>query len=495
MTATPIPNEPDLYDDPPDEYLDEPPAQQAPTVDLEPDEVVVPKSFTDAHVAEALADALRGQWLYCAAWSTWLRWDGRRWARDTTELIYETARQWAIELVATVARVGSSSDDVKRAAAYRSRAKIDAALTMARRIAGIAADPAEFDRHPGLLTVPNGTVDLRTGELLTHDPGHRITKIAGGAYRPGARHADVDAVLAVVTPQVRDYLQVVFGYGATGHTHEALVPVFDGGGGNGKSTLLEAVSAALGDHAGPVSPRLVMKGHHEAHPTTLAALQGLRLATLVETEEGGSLRLEQVKAITGGDTITARYLYGDFFAFEPSHLLVIATNHRPLVNSTEPAAWRRLRLVRFPYTYRPAAEVDEATGDRPIDPWLMHRVRTDKPALDAMLSWIIDGARRWYLDGIPACPEVDEATNAWRHDEDAIARFIDERLELDPAGELRGSELYGIYKAWCTDEGRTPRSNKNFAAELLAHPAAGGIEKVSRQRVAFYKGVTSRGEA
>lgn len=120
--------------------------------DLEAEEVdinlEVPDSFDDAHVAEALAEHLRHRWLYVAAWGRWLHWDGTRWANDDIEEVHEVARQWVIELVATVARVGASSDDVKRAARYRDRYKLDTALTMARRVAGIATAPGDFGPGP-----------------------------------------------------------------------------------------------------------------------------------------------------------------------------------------------------------------------------------------------------------------------------------------------------------------------------------------------------------
>ncbi|MBA3283139.1 MAG: hypothetical protein H0U29_13005, partial [Acidimicrobiia bacterium] len=71
----------------------------------------IPDSFDEAHMAESLAKHLAGDWLYVAASSRWMHWDGTRWARDETEQVYEEARRWAIEFVTVVVRMGASSDD------------------------------------------------------------------------------------------------------------------------------------------------------------------------------------------------------------------------------------------------------------------------------------------------------------------------------------------------------------------------------------------------
>lgn len=484
----------DGYDDVPDAvlYAGEPPREIHPAECLDMAEPTIPASFSDAHVAEALADHLRGRWLFVAAWSRWLWWDGTRWATDQTEGVQEAARRWAIDLVGAVALAGASDDDVKRAAAYRNRAKLDAALMMARRVDGIAASPGEFDQDPDLLNVANGVVNLRTGDLLAHDPALRLTKLAPVAYMPGAYHRDAGAVLDVVDRAAIGWVKRLVGYAATGHTSEDVVAVLDGSGANGKSSLLEGFGAVLGDYAGAVSPQLVMRTSHDPHPTIKADLVGRRLVWISETEEGGSFRMEQVKALTGGDQISARFMRGDFFTFTPTHTLVIATNHRPAVNSTEHAAWRRLRLIRFPHTYRPAHEA--GPGDRVQDPGLRHRLVTGEAQREALLAWIIEGAVDWYRDGLGTCDAIDAAGREWRQAEDVVLRFITDRLEFEDSGLTRGRDLYTAYTDWCAAEGRKAKSNKNFTAEFLDHEAVKEAEvtKVSPQGQAHYRGVSIR---
>lgn len=331
----------------------------------------------------------------------------------------------------------------------------------------IAVTPDIFDRHHHLLNAGNGVIDLRTGQLQPHDPGLFITKITDLNYRPDARHPDVDTVLQVVTDPVRGWLQAMFGYAATGYVSEDILPVLDGTGSNGKSALLGAVAAALDEYACPAPPKLLMKGSHDEHPTLIADLHGRRLVTIEETAEGGSLAVERMKALTGGSTLKARFMRRDYFEFEATHQLVIATNHRPAVNSTDHATWRRLRLIPFPYRY---TTPDEARpGDRTIDRGLRERLRTGRAQKEAMLAWIVAGAVQWSNDGLPICPEITNATDEWRKAEDVIYRFVTERCETSPGCSVRSSELHRSYKEWCESEGRPAGSNKEFSKRLSDH--------------------------
>ena len=51
------------------------------------------------------------------------------------------------------------------------------------------------------------------------------------------------------------------------------------------------------------------------HPTDLAGLRGARFVTAIETEQGRRLNESKVKAITGGDKISARFMHKDFFEY------------------------------------------------------------------------------------------------------------------------------------------------------------------------------------
>ena len=173
---------------------------------------------------------------------------------------------------------------------------------------------------------------------------------------------------------------------AIGAVREHILAILYGSGANGKSTLVGALQAALGDyaHAAPVS-LLVGEQRGGATPD-LADLRGRRFVTVAETREDGELSVERVKALTGGDKINARHLYGQPFTFTPSHTPWLLTNHKPRIGDDGDAIWRRLLLVPFLVTI-PKDEQDVELADR-----LALEV-------DGILSWVVKGAleygKRW----------------------------------------------------------------------------------------------------
>lgn len=454
-----------------------------------------PSRYTDTHVGEMFGEFIRGRFLFCHALGGWHVWDGHRWRRDATESAHEEARQFASALLRQVARL---RDDDKREKGlkgvipYLSKAKIDAVVTIARRLDGIAAEADEFDRHPHLLNCTNGIVDLRTGELSPADPELRLTVSTGTEFLPGARHSDVDTLLEVVDPKVREWLQVLLGYAATGGVSEDLLPVFDGQGSNGKTTLLGAAGSALGEYASAAPQKLLMKSGRDEHPALLADLRGKRLVTVEETAEGGALNVEQIKMLTGGSAISARFMGRNYFSFEPTHKIILATNHRPRVASSDYAIWRRLRLVPFPHRYsRPEKG---APGDRPLDPELRDRLkRSDQRA--AMLAWIIEGAKRWYVEGLCDPTDVENATEHWRAAEDVILRFTRDRLVFEPDSETSLASMFDEWKDWCEEEVRPPGSQREFGAQFSAHPEieAHSVSKIKRKKGWIWRGVQAAG--
>src|SRR5436190_505630 len=103
-----------------------------------------------------------------------------------------------------------------------------------------------------------GVVDLRTGELLPYDPSFLLTKITETQYQPGATHSDWEQALTALDPEVASWMQVRFGQAATGYpTSDDILPIGQGSGSNGKSTILAALFDALGGHMTQVPEKLL----------------------------------------------------------------------------------------------------------------------------------------------------------------------------------------------------------------------------------------------
>jgi putative DNA primase/helicase len=224
-------------------------------------------------------------------------------------------------------------------------------VRLARGAPGILVEHEQLDAQPYLLNCLNGTVDLRNGTLQAHDPGDLLTLQCPVAYDPDAQAPLWEACIERWQPDltVRDYVQLRAGAGATGHPTET-VDVDYGSGGNGKSKFWGAIQHVLGPYTVVPHKSLLVAQRHEQHATVVANLFRKRLAVASETKAADVLDDEQVKNLTGGDRLSGRRMREDPWEFQPTHTLVMFSNHKPSVRGRDEGIWRRLRLVPWEVT-------------------------------------------------------------------------------------------------------------------------------------------------
>ena len=431
--------------------------------------------LSDAHVSELLVNrVLRGK--YCwAPGLGWMRWDTIKWSRTTTEDVTEQSRLFACTLVANVAR-GGDPDKIRAYTRRMSAGAVRAAADLAKGQLLVGAD--QFDRHPDLLNVANGVVNLCTGELMAHDPGLLFTKCAPTGYWAGATHPDWTAALEALPPDARDWMQVRFGQAITGHpTSDDVLPVLHGSGSNGKTTITTGIDRALGEHAVTV-PERVLLANPSDHPTELMTLRGARLALLEETPQARHLNVKRLKDVLGTTRMSARFIAKDTVFWSPTHSLFVSTNYQPRVEETDHGTWRRLAMVAFPYTYRKPGEKCTGPNDRIGDPTLRERLKAGGDGRhEAVLTWLVDGARRWYAGGwvMPVAPQtIVDSTRAWRHESDLILRWFDDALIADSGYYVPGSDLYNVFAGWLTTNGNQKWTSQTFAERFGQHDEIAG---------------------
>ena len=346
---------------------------------------------TDAGNAGRFAAAANGQARYCAKWKTWLVYIHGVWVLDTdgalvTELAKEVPRAMFRQAV------DASREDRAELFAWAMRSEsavaIAAMVRLARGMDGLLVDHEDLDRHPWLLNCANGTVDLRTGELLAHDPAHLLTVQTPVQFDAAAQAPLWDDCLAVWQPDAgqRDYLQRIAGSAATGAAIEEIF--FNiGGGGNGKSKFWGAIQQVLGPYCVNPDRSLLVVQNHQPHPTVKAALFGSRLVLAPEQIEAGDRLAEaSMKELTGGDRVPARRMYENQWSFDPSWTFVVHANHRPNVQGTDTAIWRRIRMIEWNVTV--ATTVAEVIDGNVLKARLAAEAR-------GILNWIIAGAQMY----------------------------------------------------------------------------------------------------
>ncbi|MCQ4164698.1 DNA primase family protein [Tahibacter harae] len=399
-------------------------------------------------------------------WHTW----GPPWKLDelgARRIAHGLGRLIAEEAAAMAPWVAASKDGAERkireqamearfrfATASEQASAVRATLHMAQPMLCCRAD--ELDADPDLLGLPNGVLDLRNWKRREHQQNDYITKTAGAEIDFAADAPTWRKFLADIMAddaELLDYIQRLAGYSLTGHRGEHLLPILFGCGANGKSTFLSTMQALLGDYAGTAAPSLLIAKGGNEHPTALADLQGKRLVVVSETGEAGRLNEEVAKMLTGGDTITARRMRQDFYQFKPTHLLMLQTNHRPRVAGTDEGIWRRLRLLPFVVTIPPEMR----------DARLVDKLRAELPGV---LSWALEGLKKYRANGFNTPASVKAATADYRSSSDAIGAFISECCRENPFFTVPASDLYKAYVEWCENSGERPRPQRDFGMRL-----------------------------
>jgi putative DNA primase/helicase len=279
------------------------------------------------------------------------------------------------------------------------------------------------------------------------------------------------------------FVQRLLGYSLVGEVIEHILTIFYGSGSNGKSLLVETVQAVLGEYADHAAADLLLTKHGNEHPTGLADLFGKRLVFAVESDQGRRLSEAVAKELSGGDTIHARRMREDFWSFRPSHTLIMATNHRPRVQGTDHALWRRLRLVPFNVRFWAKARGESGPPELEADTGLKKKLEAE---YSGILRWLVDGCLAWQREGLREPPEVLAATAEYRAAEDTLAEFLADCCELAEEFETKASDLRKAYEDWCKANGERPVSGRRLG-EYLADQ---GVRKRTSNGV-WYRGITT----
>ncbi|MBT9156800.1 MAG: hypothetical protein DDT37_01790 [Firmicutes bacterium] len=422
--------------------------------------------LTDYYNAQRLI-AHSGQDLrYCEPWRKWLVWNGNHWGDDDTLAVMRHAKETVKAMVLTTMEgVATATTDETRDYLFArarliakcfSRQKLEAMITLAQSEQGIPVLPTSLDRNPYLFNVKNGTVNLQTGELQRAQRSNLLTKTATTDYNPGAKCplwlAFLDRIFSG-NQFLISYVQKMAGYSLTGDVSEQALFILYGKGANGKTVLITTLLSALGEYGKPGAMNLLMAKKHEQHPTEIADLQGARLITVTESGEGKRLAENLVKQLTGGDKLKARRMREDFWDFEPTHKIWLATNHKPEIKGGDHAIWRRIRLIPFTVTI-PDEEQDKQLAEKL------------KQELQGILNWMVEGCLAWQREGLRMPEEVTSATQGYAAEMNTIKAFVEETCVAACDARITLASLYFAYSSWCSSSGERPVSRKKLAGKL-----------------------------
>jgi putative DNA primase/helicase len=396
---------------------------------------------------------------FCYELGKWLVWDGEIWDTDNSGIVdhfaKDTVRNIYLE-AGGATNDGDRSSLSKHALKSEAEARLRSMVNLARSEPDIPVKISQLDADPWLLNCRNGTIDLRTGKLLPHHPENLCTKIIPVAYDPHAKCSTWISFLRRVmeeNPDLIKFLQRAIGYALTGVTSEQLLFFLYGTGANGKSTFIETVRQLLGDYSQQADFDTFVTKKNDGPRNDLARLKGARLVAAVEAAQGRYLAEHVIKQVTDGDTITARFLYHEYFDFVPQFKLFLVANHKPVIVGTDEAIWRRIRLVPF----------DVRIPDEERDKQLLDKLRSELPGI---LAWAVRGCLKWQADGLGEPEAVSAATADYRREMDVMADFIEERCVRGEHETADAGMLYDVFKDWAEKNGEEVLTQKKFGTQL-----------------------------
>jgi P4 family phage/plasmid primase-like protien len=443
-----------------DEPEERPPEAPAQVVAVEQQQMTYADAkYTDHGNALRFASRAGKQARFVPAWKKWIVWDGRRWRIDEQSvMVLRLAQKVAREIEKELTKPGMGGKEAKVAKKWAKaslgRGKIDAMIHLSK--AFLSIDHTRLNQDGWLFNVENGTIDLRTGKLLPHNPEDFITNIAHVTYDPTAQCPTFLKFIGSSLPneQIREFTRRFLGYSLTGDMREGKFRIDYGAlGWNGKSSLYNILLKLTGDYGAKIDFGSLAEHQAGSPRNDLAGLQGKRLVVAIESAEDFELDVNTVKTITGRDVVRCRFLYAEFFDYQPTYKLWLATNHKPKVSDQVKSTWDRMSFVEWPKHFTREEQ------DRELDEKLTAE-------LSGILNWAIDGCLDWQKEGLKEPDEVRYSTELYRVEEDPIADFVRDVL-VENGDEKTLKELYAAYDTWRTFMGIVrPFGYRRFARLL-----------------------------
>lgn len=465
-------------------------------------------SYTDTGNAERFYDYFGELFKYNVTDKCFMFWTGKTWIKDHESAI---TRKYATKLIDILkveemkiyndmvkARNEGKKDEEadlnkileacrKNTNRVANKAGKDALIFEFKTLKDIPIESKCFNCDDYLLNTDSGIVDLNNGEIMPFDAKKLISKntnIKVSFEEPKTwlkfLYSVFDNGNEQETNELVESIQTCLGYSLSGSTKEQVMFLLYGGGSNGKSTLTEQIAYIMGDYADNIASNNLMQQKTASNSAiySIAKLQTVRFVETGETDDGGRLAEAQLKILTGGDSISAQFKFGNEFSFKPKFKIWMSTNNKPIIRGTDFGIWRRL----VPFAFK-----NSFTGDKK-DKNLPDKLRAEGPQI---LGWCIKGFLKYQQKNDLALTEMQRRwLEEYKTQMDVITQFIIKECVMNDNSMVECKELYSKYKEWSKDNTEFTIKESKFSSELKKKGIV--VEKNSLGKT-YYRGIRING--
>jgi putative DNA primase/helicase len=433
--------------------------------------------------------------VYCKTQNNWYLWNSDKgiWELDTLLRVREYTKQIFRDIYieaehhptpegrTTLARWAITCEKPEH---------INSCLNVAQSDGRVIVSPDKFDTDKYLFNLLNGTYDLRTHELLPHDKQNYITKCVGIEYDKTAKCPRflkfIDRIFKSRKDkaQIIEYLQKALGYSLTGEISQQSVFLLYGSGANGKSTLIETQRMVMGDYGTTIDSSSLTTKKSDGVRNDIARLPSVRFVSASENAKGTVLDEELVKKLSGGDQVTARFLFQEEFQFYPQLKLWWAFNHPPGLNDFTHSLMRRLKLIPFEEVIDGAEKIDQAI----LLGW-------HKEELAGIFNWELEGLKKFQSEGLKDIPAVTNAVKEFKEEQDRLHEFIQDKCYVSgvdgvPEQDMVTSAtiLCKMFNEWADQNNEKQMSQRKFSMEMKER----GFKRVHTNKGNVFHGISKK---
>jgi len=285
-----------------------------------------------------------------------------------------------------------------------------------------------------------GMVGLDSIPYIPYDPA-----------KPAPEHLELLDFFTKIYPDpaLREYALTLYSACLEGANHEQKFYIMSGGGGNGKTKIIDLMGRTFGEYQDSLSATALTRKRADAGNANpeFIDLKNKRFVGMVEPEEGEKINTSLMKQLSGQDMLKVRGLYKAQEGFVFTARIFMSANTLPGVSSMDNGTWRRIMVIPHVATFvEEGKPTNPAAHIHPRDPLLDVKINRWRPYFASLLAWYYE--HHYLKHGLAPPPQVTAASTQYKEENDSFAAFCQECLVKELGAEVKVNDVLARYKEW-----------------------------------------------